>query len=111
LFPTHDNYEHLAMMEKVLGPLPVWMTRKVSRPFRKYFDFNSRLNFPKHAEKKNERALKRLPYFEVNYRKDLVTSRYSDFRELVYDMLEYLPSHRTKARDALSHRFFKGQLD
>jgi hypothetical protein len=28
LFQTHDNLEHLAMMERALGPLPEHMTRK-----------------------------------------------------------------------------------
>ena len=26
LFPTHDDYEHLAMIEKIRGPLELWMT-------------------------------------------------------------------------------------
>ena len=26
LFPTHDDFEHLAMIEKVRGPLELWMT-------------------------------------------------------------------------------------
>lgn len=24
-FPTHDNYEHLAMIERICGPIPKWM--------------------------------------------------------------------------------------
>lgn len=28
LFQTHDNLEHLAMMERILGPLPYRMSRK-----------------------------------------------------------------------------------
>lgn len=28
LFQTHENLEHLAMMERVLGPLPEHMIRK-----------------------------------------------------------------------------------
>ncbi|XP_014319058.1 dual specificity protein kinase CLK2 isoform X5 [Myotis lucifugus] len=30
LFQTHDNREHLAMMERILGPIPSRMTRKTS---------------------------------------------------------------------------------
>lgn len=29
LFQTHENLEHLAMMERVLGPLPSQMLNKV----------------------------------------------------------------------------------
>jgi len=34
LFQTHDNHEHLAMMERILGPLP---TRMIERTKTKYF--------------------------------------------------------------------------
>lgn len=29
LFQTHENLEHLAMMERVLGPLPQHMLKRV----------------------------------------------------------------------------------
>jgi dual-specificity kinase len=29
LFQTHENLEHLAMMERVLGPLPLHMLKRV----------------------------------------------------------------------------------
>ncbi len=28
LFPTHENYEHLAMIEKVSGCIPKWMANR-----------------------------------------------------------------------------------
>ena len=34
LFQTHDNREHLAMMERILGPVPYRMARKTKT---KYF--------------------------------------------------------------------------
>ena len=30
LFPTHENIEHLAMIEKISGPIPKWMTQNTS---------------------------------------------------------------------------------
>ncbi|KAJ8569723.1 hypothetical protein K7X08_006300 [Anisodus acutangulus] len=36
LFQTHENLEHLAMMERVLGPLPSQMLKKVDRHAEKY---------------------------------------------------------------------------
>ena len=30
LFPTHDNIEHLAMIEKIAGPIPREMTLNTS---------------------------------------------------------------------------------
>ena len=37
LFQTHENLEHLAMMEAVLGPLPEHMARSANRQAAKYF--------------------------------------------------------------------------
>ena len=39
LFQTHDNREHLAMMERILGPLPVRMAMKSRAD--KYFSSKS----------------------------------------------------------------------
>ncbi|KAG5522980.1 hypothetical protein RHGRI_034951 [Rhododendron griersonianum] len=36
LFQTHENLEHLAMMERVLGPLPQHMLKRVDRHSEKY---------------------------------------------------------------------------
>ena len=37
LFQTHENLEHLAMMEVVLGPIPEGMAEQASRHSAKYF--------------------------------------------------------------------------
>ena len=37
-FGTHENLEHLALIEKECGPFPVWMAEK-SESFRRFFDF------------------------------------------------------------------------
>ena len=37
LFQTHENLEHLAMMEAVLGPLPEHLARAANRQAAKYF--------------------------------------------------------------------------
>lgn len=33
LFQTHDNREHLAMMERILGPVPHRMARYISNSY------------------------------------------------------------------------------
>jgi len=40
-FPTHENVEHLAMMEKQCGPFPYWMAKEAQSPFREKFDLNA----------------------------------------------------------------------
>ncbi|OXB52196.1 UNVERIFIED_CONTAM: hypothetical protein H355_002836, partial [Colinus virginianus] len=42
LFQTHDNREHLAMMERILGPIPSRMIRKTRK--QKYF-YHGRLDW------------------------------------------------------------------
>ena len=42
MFQTHDNREHLAMMERILGPLPSKMIKKSRK--QKYF-YHNRLDW------------------------------------------------------------------
>lgn len=36
-FPTHENLEHLAMIEKSSGPFPQWMIRDCRNSLKKHF--------------------------------------------------------------------------
>ncbi|GAB2276318.1 hypothetical protein Dimus_011050, partial [Dionaea muscipula] len=51
LFQTHENLEHLAMMERVLGPLPKHIIRRADRHAEKYVR-KGRLNWPDGAVSK-----------------------------------------------------------
>ncbi|KAI7730799.1 hypothetical protein M8C21_021398 [Ambrosia artemisiifolia] len=60
LFQTHENLEHLAMMERVLGPIPEHMIRRANRGAEKYFR-RSRLNWPEGAvSRESIRAVRKL---------------------------------------------------
>ena len=37
MFATHENYEHLGMIEKCSGPIPLWMAEQVSDKLEKHF--------------------------------------------------------------------------
>lgn len=41
---------------------------------------------------------------------ELVPRKYIEFRELIFDLLEWSPSRRPKPRDALKHPFFRVTL-
>nr|CAD1824212.1 unnamed protein product [Ananas comosus var. bracteatus] len=107
LFQTHENLEHLAMMERVLGPIPEHMIRKASSNASKYFRRGTRLNWPEGAvSRESIRAVKKL-----NRLKDFV-SQYVDhsstlLTDLLYGLLRFEPSERLTAQEALNHTFFK----
>ncbi|KAG8193040.1 hypothetical protein JTE90_028153 [Oedothorax gibbosus] len=99
LFQTHDNREHLAMMERILGPLPYRMCRKTKT---KYF-YHGRLDWDHKSSagryvRENCKSLKRyIPVDEDEHRL---------LYELVARMLEYEPSQRITLEEALDHPFF-----
>jgi hypothetical protein len=37
-FPTHENFEHLVMMDEQCGPFPTWMAQEAKSPFKEKFD-------------------------------------------------------------------------
>ncbi|XP_057957386.1 serine/threonine-protein kinase AFC3 isoform X1 [Malania oleifera] len=107
LFQTHENLEHLAMMERVLGPLPEHMIRRANRGAEKYFRRGYRLNWPEGAvSRESIRAVKKLDRL-----KDMISQRVDRSRslltELLFGLLKFDPSERLTARQALNHPFFK----
>ncbi|KAM7275134.1 hypothetical protein ACFE04_017000 [Oxalis oulophora] len=106
LFQTHENLEHLAMMERVLGPLPEHMIRRATRGAEKYFRRESRLNWPEGAvSSESIRAVKKLDRLE-NMISHVESSRFS-LTDLLQNLLKYDPSERLTARQALNHPFFE----
>ncbi|XP_021191636.3 uncharacterized protein Doa isoform X3 [Helicoverpa armigera] len=99
LFQTHDNREHLAMMERILGPIPYRMARKTKT---KYF-YHGKLDWDEKSSagryvRENCKPLMR--YLQSN------SEEARQLFELIARMLEYEPSQRITLRDALSHPFF-----
>ena len=55
LFQTHENMEHLAMMEAVLGPIPKPMAQAAKGTQNCFVGRDSRLNWPADASKRSIR--------------------------------------------------------
>eukprot|EP00076_Gallus_gallus_P033627 XP_024999165.1 dual specificity protein kinase CLK2 isoform X2 [Gallus gallus] len=97
---THDNREHLAMMERILGPIPSRMIRKTRK--QKYF-YHGRLDWDENTSagryvRDNCKPLRRY-----------LTSEAEDHHrlfDLIESMLEYEPSKRISLAEALKHPFF-----
>nr|XP_032515751.1 probable serine/threonine-protein kinase dyrk2 isoform X2 [Danaus plexippus plexippus] len=99
LFQTHDNREHLAMMERILGPIPYRMARKTRT---KYF-YHGKLDWDEKSSagryvRENCKPL--LRYLQTN------SEELRQLFELIGRMLEYEPSQRITLREALQHPFF-----
>ncbi|CAA6668023.1 unnamed protein product [Spirodela intermedia] len=105
LFQTHENLEHLAMMERVLGPIPQHMTKRAGRHADKYVR-RGRLDWPEGAASRESiRAVQRLPRLQ-NLVMEHVDHSAGDLIDLLQGLLRYEPSERMTAREALRHPFF-----
>ncbi|XP_067395272.1 dual specificity protein kinase CLK2 isoform X1 [Emydura macquarii macquarii] len=100
LFQTHDNREHLAMMERILGPIPSRMIRKTRK--QKYF-YHGRLDWDENTSagryvRENCKPLRRYLTSEAEEHHHLF--------DLIESMLEYEPSKRITLAEALKHPYF-----
>ncbi|XP_075642482.1 serine/threonine-protein kinase AFC3 isoform X3 [Castanea sativa] len=106
LFQTHENLEHLAMMERVFGPLPEHMIRRADKGAEKYFRRGLRLNWPEGAvSRESIRAVNKLDRLKDLVSQHVESSRFS-LTDLLHGLLMYEPSERLTARQALNHPFF-----
>jgi len=109
LFQTHDNLEHLAMMEKILGPIPDNL--RVRNDFTKdIFLANGDLNYPNENttadSKKYVKSIKPLNKIIPP------TNKFNKlFLDLVEKLLTYNPKKRITAHEAKQHEFFKYNPD
>ncbi|TYH80387.1 hypothetical protein ES332_D03G128700v1 [Gossypium tomentosum] len=105
LFQTHENLEHLAMMERVLGPLPQHMLKRVDRHAEKYVR-RGRLDWPDGATSRESiKAVLKLPRLQ-NLIMQHVDHSAGDLIHLLQGLLRYDPIDRLTAREALRHPFF-----
>ncbi|CAL8265495.1 unnamed protein product [Merluccius merluccius] len=100
LFQTHDSKEHLAMMERVLGPIPPSLLNKTRK--RRYVD-RERLDWDEHSSsgryvRKHCKPLKQ--YMQSK------SPEHQQLFELIGSMLEYDVCQRITMEEALWHPFF-----
>ncbi|KAF5382087.1 hypothetical protein D9615_004311 [Tricholomella constricta] len=105
LFQTHDNLEHLAMMEMVMGKMPERFARAGARSKPEFFKEGAKLDWPKakasRQSKKEVRATR--PLTDVIPPTDLINRQ---FLNLVQKLLSFDPAQRITVREALNHPYF-----
>uniref|UniRef100_A0A914HV61 Protein kinase domain-containing protein n=1 Tax=Globodera rostochiensis TaxID=31243 RepID=A0A914HV61_GLORO len=99
LFQTHDNREHLAMMERILESIPYRMGRKSKT---KYFyhgrlDWNERTTAGQYVR---DHCKPLFRYMSTN------TEEHQQLFNLIQRMLEYEPASRVTLGEALRHPYF-----
>lgn len=104
LYQTHDNLEHLAMMEMVMGKMPDRFARLGARAKPEFFKEGARLDWPKpkasRQSKKDVRATR--PLQDVIPPTDQINKQFVD---LVRRLLAFDPAQRITVRDALNHPY------
>lgn len=104
LFQTHDNAEHLALMEKILGPFPSTILRSQQSPeIRRYFDSNGHLRY--HTSHRTSSESLRHVHQQPSL-SEIIHGRDTVFMDLVRSLLQIDPNDRITAKAALNHRFF-----
>ncbi|KAG0801520.1 hypothetical protein G6F22_001170 [Rhizopus arrhizus] len=116
LFQTHDDLEHLAMMEVVLDKIPHDLIKLASKDAKKHFE-NGKLKYPttdtSKQSKKYVHALRLLKDIICPPNNTLFTTSNAriQFLDLLSKMLVYDPNKRISAREALRHPFFMINFD
>ncbi|CEM19329.1 unnamed protein product [Vitrella brassicaformis CCMP3155] len=106
LFGTHENREHLAMMEKVLGRFPSHMLQRAQQTTGSKYIKNGRFSWPENASPSSRRAVQRCCDIE-----ELVEPQHRGFAEFVRYLLQIDPARRPAATEALRHSFFTTRFD
>jgi len=105
LYQTHDNLEHLAMMEMVMGKMPERFSRAGARSKPEFFKEGAKLDWPKpkatRQSKKDVKATR--PLQDVIPPTDPINRQFLD---LVRKLLAFDPAQRITVREALQHPYF-----
>ena len=116
LFQTHENLEHLAMMEAVVGPMPAVMaaTAAAGPGTATLFKRGKRLNWPEGAEgKRSLRAVDKIrplrDHLEA-HGDDSLRPHLDTLVDLIGRLMEWEPAKRCTAAEALQHPFFAAEI-
>ena len=94
LFATHSNTEHLALIERAVGPFPRALVQR-SRYATKYFDSDARSTWEQALPRDGRDHVRRMPPLRQYCEPD------RDLHKLLEGLLTIDPDRRLTAKDAL----------
>ena len=113
LFQTHDNLEHLAMMQHALSrTIPNAVVKRVPKDkLRDLFNRNGALNWPNEkTDAESYAALGNTGVVRQLLEKHLSGEVLSLFADLVGKLLDFDPKRRITSKSAVNHAFFSLDL-
>lgn len=102
LFATHDNSEHLALIERIIGRLPLDMVSRSKEFGTRIFDTHG-WHKMENLTSESKSHIRKAPVLEMNVKGKDVNS---GFASLLRDLLTINPDHRASAGNALRNSFF-----
>ena len=112
LFATHDNIEHLCLIEKVCGFFPKWMIRNT-----KDLSLKNLFNINESSDKCkiyffiiNQKKIKSALHEQLTLR-DIILNKDKVFCDFLEFLLQIEPDKRPSCEEALKHNFFKVSFD
>jgi len=106
LFQTHDNLEHLAMMNRILGDFPAHIVRRTKTNFFHPGTCRLAWDWSLPAARYASQHCRPLPQYRRHSHHSVTGQDESVMLDLIARMLEYEPDRRLSLKDALRHQFF-----
>jgi len=106
LFQTHDNLEHLAMMNRILGDFPSHIVRRTKTSFFQPGTARLAWDWSQPAARYASQHCRPLPQYRRHSPHTAVGQDESVMLDLIARMLEYEPDRRMVLREALRHPFY-----
>eukprot|EP01002_Notosolenus_urceolatus_P000299 NODE_1074_length_1590_cov_464.645685_g884_i0.p1 GENE.NODE_1074_length_1590_cov_464.645685_g884_i0~~NODE_1074_length_1590_cov_464.645685_g884_i0.p1 ORF type:complete len:415 (+),score=127.25 NODE_1074_length_1590_cov_464.645685_g884_i0:164-1408(+) len=101
MFDTHDNREHLALMEAAISRIPAPITHGCTGEATKYLRPDRSLDWPRIAP--SESSLQKVK--RMKQLRDLLPKDDPEFLDLITKLLDYNKQTRIRAREVLTHPF------